>query len=134
MFTSSGRHDLKFFSFFSAVKTEHEESVEYVSSYVLEKGDDSVIYQGFVKTEPPSSDSYMADESAESSVEMANVDYTQRLIELYNSRRNSIAIGTDQNDDENGEGVPQTSTVLVKVEPLESCDMKIEPSVKQETD
>lgn len=76
----------------------------------------------------------MADESAESSVEMANVDYTERLIELYNSRRSSIAIGTEQNDDENGEGVPQTSTMLVKVEPLESCDIKIEPSVKQETD
>lgn len=54
---------------------------------------DSVVYLGAIKKETSSSDSYMADDSAaDSSAEMGNVDFSKRLYELYNSRRNSISI------------------------------------------
>lgn len=153
--TSIGRHNLMFFFYFSVVKTEHDDSVEYVSSYMLSSANDSVIYQGTVKkeTSTSTSDSYMADDSAvDSSAEMGNVDYSMQLYELYNSRRNSIAIApvlqadgqqiaqdaehreNAPTDSENGAVVEQFSNV--KIEPMENGDavVKVEPLVKQETD
>lgn len=88
-----------FFFHFSAVKTEHDDSVEFVSSYVRDTPNDCIIYEGTqsvsgtVKKETSLSD-YMADDSsADYSTEIGNVDYSNQLYELYNSRRNSIAIG-----------------------------------------
>lgn len=71
-------------------KSESDDSVEFVSSYI-QGGNDSVIYQGTVKKEMSPSNSYMADESSMDSSAQMDVDYSKQLYELYNSRRTSIA-------------------------------------------
>lgn len=78
---------------FEAVKRELDDSVEFVSAYVRENANNSIIYEGPIKMEPSSSDSssYVADiSSADSSANASNIDYTAQLYELYNSRRSNV--------------------------------------------
>lgn len=72
-------------------KSESDDSVEYVSTYIQQDANDSIIYQGMVKNE---TSSYMADDSSPDTSAQTDVsiDYSKQLYELYNSRRNSIAV------------------------------------------
>jgi hypothetical protein len=67
--------------------------VEFVSAYVQENANNSIIFEGPIKMEPSSSasSSYMADtSSADSSADASHIDYTAQLYELYNSRRSNV--------------------------------------------
>lgn len=92
-----------FFSIFLAIKREHEtelnDSVEYVSTYVQENLNDSIVYMGsvkaenhgIVKVETSPSHSYMDSSSGSSDQMDEPADYSAQLYALYNSRRSSTA-------------------------------------------
>lgn len=131
---SNGQHHIDFSFLFPAIKTEikseYDDSVEYVSSYVQGSAND-LVKKGTVKKEPSPSNSYMADDSsADSSAEIGYVDFSKRLYELYNSRRNLIATGSGvapvlqdeeqqighdaENDAENGTTIGQIPNVKIE--------------------